>query len=318
MKPGIYDGLSFADYCSIPAINKSGLDELERSPLHYWSAYLDPKREPRKETPAMRLGTAIHTAVLEPKRFAEEYRAMPEPCDFPTALNVAEDYKEACRKMDLKVSGTKDELKERLKSAGFTGKFFDDIALEFARYKLLTVKEMMAASRISANLHNSSAAKIVLAAGKSEQTLVWKDPSTGVLCKGRCDWLTNDYEVIDDFKSAMDASQNKFSKSCSEYQYHRQAAWYLDGLKILTGKNALFVLPVYETAPPYAGAFYHATDRMVAQGRRENRILVDRYAECLKKNEWPGYPDELQPIDVPAWRRDDSETKNEKHALEMY
>ena len=66
-------GLTSADYHQMPAIGSSGLKLLQRSPLHYWSAYRDPKREPREPTPLMRIGTAWHSAIFEPEDFAERY-----------------------------------------------------------------------------------------------------------------------------------------------------------------------------------------------------------------------------------------------------
>ena len=54
-------------YHAHPAISKSGLDLIHRSPAHFqYSAKRDSTR-------AMEIGTAIHCAILEPERFAAEY-----------------------------------------------------------------------------------------------------------------------------------------------------------------------------------------------------------------------------------------------------
>ena len=58
-----------ADYHRHSAISKSGLDVVAKSPLHYWARYLDPKREVPEPTAAMRIGTALHTLVLEQDQF---------------------------------------------------------------------------------------------------------------------------------------------------------------------------------------------------------------------------------------------------------
>lgn len=55
------------DYHAYQAISKSGLDLISRSPAHYMYAAA---RQPSR---AMEIGTAIHTALLEPERFRDEY-----------------------------------------------------------------------------------------------------------------------------------------------------------------------------------------------------------------------------------------------------
>ena len=59
MKNGLFNGISNAEYHGGAGISKSGLDLVAQSPLHYWSAYLDPNRQAREETPAMAIGTGM-------------------------------------------------------------------------------------------------------------------------------------------------------------------------------------------------------------------------------------------------------------------
>lgn len=66
--------LSNEAYHGHPAISKSGLDALSRSPAHY-QAY---KAGYREETPALMRGTLIHTAILEPEYIDSRYFAMTE------------------------------------------------------------------------------------------------------------------------------------------------------------------------------------------------------------------------------------------------
>ncbi len=62
-----------ADYHAHPAISKSHLDLIARSPLHYWARYIDPKRVIPEPTPAMRIGSAVHTHVLELHNWDTDY-----------------------------------------------------------------------------------------------------------------------------------------------------------------------------------------------------------------------------------------------------
>ena len=62
----------------VTRIGKSGLDLIAKSPAHYWARYLDPARLPDEPTAAMRLGTAVHHAILEPDEFSRRYKVLPE------------------------------------------------------------------------------------------------------------------------------------------------------------------------------------------------------------------------------------------------
>jgi exodeoxyribonuclease VIII len=70
-----------ADYHAHPAISKSHLDLIARSPLHYWARFLDPKRVIPEPTPAMRIGSAVHTHVLELDKWDTEYTVAPDGLD---------------------------------------------------------------------------------------------------------------------------------------------------------------------------------------------------------------------------------------------
>jgi len=66
-----------ADYHRHWAVSKSGLDQIAKSPLHYWARFLDPDRVWTEPTPAMRLGTALHTHVLELSKWDEQIAVAP-------------------------------------------------------------------------------------------------------------------------------------------------------------------------------------------------------------------------------------------------
>ena len=61
---GIIRGISNEEYRSGPGVSKSQLDQFAKSPAHYMASLTTP----RKETPAMRIGTLFHGLILEPER----------------------------------------------------------------------------------------------------------------------------------------------------------------------------------------------------------------------------------------------------------
>lgn len=268
MEVGVYKGIANDAYHSGEGISKSGLDLIARSPLHYWSKYLDPQREQHEPTPAMMLGTAIHSAVLEPELFASDYLVMP--------------------KFDRR---TKDGKAD-----------FEAFMAEAEGKTIISADDYAACVDIQRNVRTHPAAQTLMKDGEPELSVFWTDEETGVLCKCRPDWMNYNLNVIVDVKSTEDASPEGFQRSIAKYGYHVQAAWYLDGFKAATGyAPKAFVFAAIEKKRPYATAFYYADAEMIELGRILYRERLNTYAECLKRNLWPGYPQQLQEISLPAW-----------------
>jgi len=123
MEPGIYYGLPNDDYHGGPGTNKGLLDVVARSPLHA-KALLDRANDDRPEpTPAMQLGTALHTLVLEPEAFADQYVCELTQADAPHAIASRETLVEMVDKLNegrlpkLATGGTKDEQLARILAA---------------------------------------------------------------------------------------------------------------------------------------------------------------------------------------------------------
>lgn len=267
MEPGLHRGLSFADYLKLDAINKSGLDYFRQSPAHYFANCMDPARDIEEPTPAMKLGTAIHAAVLEPVKFGKEYAAAPK-VDRRTKEGKAT-WEEFC---------VKNEGKE-----------------------ILTDREMEICNRVCGSVRSNPAATVLLHRGDAEITVIWIDPETQVKCKARIDWLTDDRLVILDLKSTMDASPTEFGRQVANFNWEMQAAWYLDGLKHAIGVEATFVIGALEKEAPFAAAFYHVPEDVLAVGRAKYREALHKYAAAKKSGEWEAYPTDIMPLHYPAW-----------------
>lgn len=307
---GVHYGLSFEEYLAIPAINKGGLDLIAKSPAHYWVNYLDPNLERRDDTPAKRHGRAIHHAVLEPDLFAKTWVQKPVPAAYPGYLNTAEEFKIRCLELGLAKSGSKAELKERILAAEknfgasvLRSLFFEDVEDRLFGYAQLSEDEFAACLEIAERISQSDTAAEVFPKGRAEVTIIWRDKITGHLAKGRVDWLSDDFTVATDLKSSEDASRDGFAHACADYNYHRQADWYLEGIEAATGvRPAIFNFVVYEKKPPFGAGFYYASQLMVELGRMENTELMRRYDRCVRNGFWPGYSEELLPVAFPKWR----------------
>lgn len=211
----IHPNMPAHQYHAHPNVSKSLLDKLARSPMHA-RAYLDGVRE--EPTPAMQFGTALHTAVLEPERFANEY---------------------AVFEGDRRTKAGK-EAYELLLNAGAT-------VINRADYDAIRAMALQ--------IRQHPRAGMFLQNGAAEQSVFWTDKISGVDCKCRPDWTSAGGGVILDLKTTEDASPEAFARSVAKYRYHVQASHYLEGteadwfLFVAVEKKAPYAVAVYELDP---------------------------------------------------------------------
>jgi hypothetical protein len=260
-----------ADYHAHPAVSKSGLDLIARSPLHYWARYLDPNRVLTEPTAAMRLGTAVHTLTLEADQFENRYVTAPS--------------------VDRRTKEGKARWLEFEAEAG--GR------------ELISADDRATISRMAEAVWRHPAAAMLLHwQGKAETTHMWTDATTGVECKCRPDWLTNDGNLIVDLKTTEDASLRGFQRSVATYRYHCQASWYLDGVQASTGHRPnQFIFVCVEKKPPYAVGVYASDAEMIQIGAETAARDLEVYATCKAADVWPSYSDQIEPLSLPPWMR---------------
>ena len=153
--------------------------------------------------------------------------------------------------------------------------------------------------------------------GKAETTHMWTDAATGLQCKCRPDWLTDDGRLLVDLKTTEDAGRG-FAKSIAQWRYHVQASWYLDGIEQATGtRPEQFLFLCVEKKAPYAVAVYAADAEMIAAGAQTAARDLDVLATCKAASAWPGYSDQIEPISLPPWMRPGG-TQQQPTEIELY
>lgn len=242
----------------------STLKFYDKSPAHYLHAVLNPP----ERTPAMLIGSALHCRVLEPDKFPERYAVAPSGLDRRTKAG-----KEAWAAFEAESAG-----KEILTA---------DQAEQV---------EGMAAALLAPG---SVSAKLLARCEHREQTIRWNDLHTGLSCKGVVDAFGEDFAL--DIKTTDDASSRAFSRALYNYQYHGQAAFYVDGLRLNGCPVSNFLFIVVEKTPPFGICAYACTEEVLGAGRLLYQRLLDLHSTCLAAEEWPGYPNMVQEIELPAW-----------------
>lgn len=166
---------------------------------------------------------------------------------------------------------------------------------------MATVKAMAAAL-----CEHPMAAVLLTRWGRSEQSAFWRDKPTGVIRRCRFDVLPHERDgrmVIPDYKSCAAADLESVSKAVEKFQYHMQAAWYLDGARALNlaGDDAAFAFVFQERTPPYLVNVVQLDAAALMIGAARNRRAINIYARCKASGRWPGYGEDIETVTLPAW-----------------
>ena len=274
IKQGLYPDITNEAYHAGLGISKSDLDLIHRSPAHYKAA----KENPQQPTPAMILGTAVHSAVLEPDVFERLYVTAPE--------------------VDRRSKAGREEYAAFEFDAAQNHK----LILSADNYKTcMGIRDAVYA--------NNLAAKALYSPGKSECSVFWDiepmadDPfnnKTMILCKCRPDRLRDD-GIIVDVKSIEDARADSFRQAVARYRYHVQAAYFSDGVTAAVMPVRGFIFIAIEKQPPYGVATYMLDPEALKIGRMTYEADINTFVNCTTSNTWPCYPEEVQTLDLPKW-----------------
>lgn len=266
MKQGLYPNIPFADYVKIEAKNNSYLGKMVSCPA---GALVE-----QEETEALSFGRALHTFVLEGESvFVEEFVVAPK-VDRRTKVGKA---------------------------------IWAEFQLNNVGKSLVTQDEKDSLPEIDLAIRSHPIAREMLEGCKAvEQTIVWKDRETGILCKGRIDILPpDDKRTLVDLKSTTDASRRAFEYfSANKYHYARQGAFYLDGINTIYQKdldnitaysdnlNSIydnFTFIAVEKKPPYKVGVFTLSDDFIEGGRKRYKKLLNLDQKCKAENHYPNY-----------------------------
>jgi len=166
------------------------------------------------------------------------------------------------------------------------------------------LKNWGAVERMVAAVHSQIATVSVepplFADGKPERTLVWEE--NGVACRARLDWLRDDLGAIDDLKTtSRSANPDGWSRTIFNIGYDVQLAFYLRGLKAVTGADAEFRFVVVETSPPYALSVMSLAPGALELANAKVDWALATWKRCLEKDVWPAYPTQVAYAEAPSW-----------------
>lgn len=142
------------------------------------------------------------------------------------------------------------------------------------------------------------AAALLRAPGKSEQTVLWREPTTGLLMKVRLDRLVEldagdiygtkleEGPAVVDVKTTRDHTERAFARSILNYGYLDQAAIYTDAAEALLGARPQFHFLAIRSESNYGVADYRLNERQLARGRTSYLAKLRDLKKRMETNDW--------------------------------
>jgi len=252
IKPGQYLSTELSNsayHADRNYLSSSGVKLLLKSPSHFFSRYIAPPGNEPEPTDALIMGSAVHTAILEPDLLTLDYVRAPD-------------------------------VDKRTKEGKAAWAEFEK---ESKGKQVLTAAQWNTVLAMRDSVYANPLARKVLEQATPELSFFARSEDLGT--KARTDALKN--MVMVDVKTTDDISPYSFSKSVAEYGYHIQEAHYRDVFQQVTGE-ALggFVFLVIEKRWPHPCAIYELDEQALQVGRHEQQNGLDIYKRCRDENSW--------------------------------
>lgn len=250
-------------------ISNSMLSVLKRSPKEFQQRFITKTWPEEEPSSALRMGSLVHSMVLEPAAVQERYAMLP--------------------KVDKRTKEGK-ALIEAFEQAAGDKEVIDE-------------KDWTIAERCTdALLNHDSVKDLIGGKGIIEKPIYWK--LDGVDVAGTPDYVDLNRGLIVDVKTTQDASPDEFMKSAVGYGYHRQAWMYLDAVKEVHGVECRFFFAVVENSRPFHAAAYEPTYGFIEQGEAEVRKLLEQYQARLASDNWDhAWQRDINQLPLPKWYR---------------
>lgn len=269
-KPGIYRGVPIERYhgpgiCVGPSVSSSGLRLCwSKSAAHFFDEWKEnPDRQPRKATEPMTLGSAAHHLLLGEDDFSVRFIGRPD--------TIRDDDGDL-----VEWHGNRIVCKDWLKAQAKAGR------------TVLMKSQLEAIRGMALSLSKDPLVKAGALNGEIECSMFAQDPETGIWLCARPDAIPTDSGNFSDIKTAEDTSDDGIFRALRNYGLQQQGAmiWELcDLLKIpFEDFNLVFV----ESARPFCVRVVPLTEEDLSRGRRQNRMMLRRIAQCIKDKVWPG------------------------------
>jgi hypothetical protein len=293
-KDGVYD-ITNEQYHASAGISRSKLMLLDKSPYHFWYETMSGLADKQEATPAMNIGSAFHTMLLEPANFQREFCVKPKLEGMPPSVlmkEVGKEQYEQVKAARTAVQNRNNELMEEFKQHS-EGKI------------LLSEDQFAKVSKMVELVSKHEIVTTLLDEAVYEQSIFWTDKETGLQFKTRPDIWSS--KMVVDLKTTNNASAYSFMRSALEYGYYLQAGMAHEACKALDKPFDMFVILACEKEAPHVPAIYIMKDDALQFGINQFTNYKRKLKKCLDENKWEGYL--VQELIVPKYATIDLEEK---------
>ena len=139
----------------------------------------------------------------------------------------------------------------------------------------------------------------------------WTDNRTGLGLRCRPDIYVPGITLMADLKTTADAAPWGWARTAGTLGYHMQEAMYTEGWQEAGGGDVSgFIFICIEKKQPYCTIIYELDPSASAEGHAVMQKALDKYKVCLDADEWPGYPTQVQPLDIPVFSYRETDAPN--------
>ncbi|MBF6459834.1 PD-(D/E)XK nuclease-like domain-containing protein [Nocardia puris] len=260
-EPGLYRGVPEAIYHGDRgSISSSQARRLLEVSPYRWRTELN---TPRKPSPDMEWGTALHTLVLGTGALVIDTGAEKWTTDAVKA-DVA----------DIRRRG----------------------------HIPLRPKDFAAVNAAATAVRAHGYASLLFDSGEAELSAWAPDPASEVMMRARADWVRWEGQGrarLVDLKTTSELGPASWMWSVAKYGYHAQEAWYRDVFELCGVEVVGFTFVVVTNSAPFEVFTSELHPRAVDLGRDRNAAALDIYAGCAAVNEWPSHGEQVFSIDIP-------------------
>tara|TARA_R110002012_G_scaffold168976_2_gene332737 strand:- start:2242 stop:3369 length:1128 start_codon:yes stop_codon:yes gene_type:complete len=227
-------------------------------------------------TKALVIGSATHTAALEPDKFDDEFAIMPAEIEGhgPRSAHYKRQF---------------ERIQEERPKVRWLSQGDYDLVMNLAE----------------AAVGHPILRDFLSQPHKAEGSVFFRAHRT--LCKARPDLVVyrrgREIDVLD-LKTCQDASPGPsgFPRQIATWGYDTQMVFYTKGLETNGFKVNRFIFLAVEKTPPYLTGAYEVNRDSLVTAREIVQKACATYQDCNERDVWPGYGEKIHKVALPGWR----------------
>ena len=277
-------------YLSSPGESSSALKEVLKSPRHYL-IYKNEDFKPKDES-HFTLGTFIHSAFLEPSKFAK-VKVLPSEANKSSKAGLQTLIKYYWELLSYPQDAFLEEksmndLREILFDLESTAK---RLGYTFIDADMAQVVNIIYSSY---KTYGNGIIPRLIANGRTEVSMYGKDPATGLKVRIRPDCMLLEEQVganiILSVKSTCATSIDAFMRDAAKFRYELAEGMYLQVASEITGRKFTGTLMlIAQTCIPFQCALIWLDAEDLAIGKYKYNQAIDIVKQCKDSNSWPGF-----------------------------